>query len=129
MDSSILVSTCLAPQAKTSLQLFGASWGALEAQLAGALHDTLVASLQGMPWDAASHAVAYRHMPEASRSKTLEVQTVCEAEKKKEGSCVCHAGVHERLRCRPLRSMTCVATLAGSAVNAVATPMSGIPRL
>ena len=65
---NILFCPCLM-QAKGGKQMFGRSWGRLEAELAHTLHQTFSLVAQHLPWDAASDTAAFRHMPEARISR------------------------------------------------------------
>ena len=52
-------------QAKGGKQMFGRSWGRLEAELARTLHETFGLVADRLPWDTAEDNLAFRHMPEA----------------------------------------------------------------
>ena len=52
-------------QAKGGKQMFGRSWGRLEAELARTLHETFGLVADRLPWDSAEEDLAFRHMPEA----------------------------------------------------------------
>jgi len=52
-------------QAKGGKQMFGRSWGRLEAELARTLHETFGLVADRLPWDNAEDNLAFRHMPEA----------------------------------------------------------------
>lgn len=53
-------------QSSWRLHVLGSSWGALEAQLAAALHEMFIGTVETMPWDDTSQVIAFRHMPEVS---------------------------------------------------------------